>query len=363
MRHATCDMRRWPVRRSWGMAALLALTTAGCIGGAGAKAPPAVAEGGVGSAPPLIDQDSSSHDFGAVISLSGRKLIHRYPLSNASSHEVRIVDLVNRKPCCGELHLGKTTLAPGETTELEVKLSIRQEFGVVTHEAVLLTEPPQAEEVVFRTIARAYPPIRFEEITPMAGLTLTTSEPQRAVEFRVSAYGSSTQPLLDLDRAALRSTTPVRWLGPSVLGESVDGLSVRSRRIEASLESRGRPGRRNAEIVLSDEGGQYRFSEIVNWKVADPLSVAPKLVVVRPGVRDYKVLIQARDQKTFRILRVECETPGVHGAPEHDTPAQKQGLLIQVGVALVKARRRGVLVVHTDHPAQSRVDLPFVAIE
>jgi hypothetical protein len=89
----------------------------------------------------LIDDISRSHHFGAVISEPGRKLEHSYPLRNKTRHAIKIVDVVNRKPCCGEIRIGRTTLEPEEETGVRVALSVNQEFGDIIHETVVLTRP------------------------------------------------------------------------------------------------------------------------------------------------------------------------------------------------------------------------------
>ncbi len=159
----------------------------------------------------LIGEELRSHSFGAVVSKSNLKLKHSYPLANISGHDVKVIQLVNRKPCCAEVHIGKTILHPGDTTELEVTLSIRQEFGEILHETVVLTEPAQPEELILRTMARAYPPMRIEEVTSATGTVLLSSDKPKVAEFRVVAYGSPTEGLVDLHRIELRR--PLRLLG------------------------------------------------------------------------------------------------------------------------------------------------------
>ena len=161
----------------------------------------------------LIGEESRSHHFGAVISKSGLKLKHGYRLVNTTKHDVKVTSLVNRKPCCGALRIGKTMLHPGDETEVEVTLSIRQEFGDVIHDTVVLTEPAQPDELVLRTMARAYPAIRIEEVTPGSGTVLLSSDKPKPVEFRVLAYGSSRSAGVDLDRVELCSAINVDWLG------------------------------------------------------------------------------------------------------------------------------------------------------
>jgi hypothetical protein len=147
---------------------------------------------------PLFDELSRSHHFGAVISEPGRKLKYNHVLRNKSRHAIRIVDLVNRKPCCGEIHLGKNTLEPGEETAVEVTLFVNQEFGEIVHDTVVVTEPRQTDELVLRTMAKAYPPIRFEQTTPESPSALVSSERPRKVDLTVFAYGTSPQPGVDL---------------------------------------------------------------------------------------------------------------------------------------------------------------------
>ena len=137
------------------------------------------------------------------------------------------------------MHVGETNLRPGDETEVEVKLSIRQEFGEIVHEAIVLTEPLQREELVLRTMAKAYPPIRIEEVMPVDGSALLSSDRPKPVDFRVFALGSSTDPPIDLDRLTLRSTIKVDWTGPKEENPFEDGLRVESRRFTALLDPAG----------------------------------------------------------------------------------------------------------------------------
>ena len=86
--------------------------------------------------------------------------------------------------------LGRRPSAPGDETEVEVLLSIQQEFGDVIHEVVVQTNPPQVEELVLRTTAKAYPAIRVEDTTPNNGSVLPSSDKARLVEYSVFAHGT-----------------------------------------------------------------------------------------------------------------------------------------------------------------------------
>jgi hypothetical protein len=258
--------------------------------------------------------------------------------------------------------MGKTTLHPGDETEIEVTLSVRQEFGDVVHEAVVLTEPPQPEALVLRTMAKAYPSVRIEEVPPINGLVLLSSDQPKRVEFRAFAHGSSNEPPADLDRLRLRSTVKADWAGPKEESPSEDGLRIETRRFTASLDPAGPPGERRAEILLQ-YGDLVRYRHVVSWEVALPITASPKLTVIRPGQRDYRVLIRSRDQKPFRIARVECGVPGIRGRASNTAAALAQTVEVVSEGAPPSEGWRGIITVFTDHPTQGKVDLPFVVVE
>ena len=348
--------------RRWSSLGIFMIAAAGC-GGSGQTyiAPPPTNESTAASAT-LIGEESRSHHFGAVISKPGLKLKHGYRLVNTTKHDVKVTSLVNRKPCCGALRIGKTMLHPGDETEVEVTLSIRQEFGDVIHDTVVLTEPAQPDELVLRTMARAYPAIRIEEVTPANGAVVLTSDKPKSVEFRVLAYGSLTERPVDLDRVDLCSTIKVDWLGLKEEATSEDGLTVETRRFTAPLDPAGRPGERKVAIVLLNDK-QPCYTHVVSWEAVLPITASPKLIVMKPGERDYHVLIQSRDRKPFRITRIECKVPGVQGRAANHTAARTQMVEVDGQGALRPQDGRGTIAVFTDHPSQARVDLPFVVID
>ncbi|MDE2506908.1 MAG: hypothetical protein KGM43_06840 [Planctomycetota bacterium] len=130
----------------------------------------------------LIDDDDRVHHFGLDVATAGRKLDLKYHLVNHTQKSVKIVNVVNRKPCCGVVAVGKTTLAIEEATDVVVTLSVDGRFGDVSHEAVVVTDDTPPQELVLRTVAQACPPLRVEEVGPAA-----TSTP-RSTKFRRTPY-------------------------------------------------------------------------------------------------------------------------------------------------------------------------------
>jgi hypothetical protein len=311
--------------------------------------------------PSLIAEADRQHDFGAVIGRPGRKMVHRYRLANTTRHDVKIVDVINRKTCCGIIRVGTLALRPGDATDVEVTLVVGERFGEVTYETEVVTDLSSDPNLVLRTTATAIPAVRVEEVSPQGGTILIgigTGEPKRA-EFRVFASGTPTEPPVDLGRVELRSTIKVAWVGPKEEGPSDDGLRVETRRFAAWLDPAGTPGERTAEILFQD-GKQVLHRHDVSWEVVSPITASPKMIVMRPGERDRRVIIHSRDRRPFRITRIECKAPGIQ-VRAGNAAALTQTVEVE-GVPRPESGQ-GVVTVFTDHPAQGRVELPFVVIE
>ncbi len=91
------------------------------------------------------------------------------------------------------------------------------------------------------------------------------------------------------------------------------------------------------------------------------MTASPKVIAMRSGRRDYRVVIQSRDQKPFRVKRIESRVAGIRGRALTTTAALSQTVQVE-GVSQSKVRR-GAITVFTDHPIEEKVDLPFVVID
>ena len=310
--------------------------------------------------PSLIAEADREFDFGDVIASPGRKLEHRYRLLNATQRDVKILDVINRKSCCGMVRVGKSILRPGDGTDLEVTLLVGDRFGEVIHTAEVVTDLTSDSDLIFTTMGHAMPPVRVEEVSSSERTILIGEKATRQAEFRAYASGTPTEPPADLDRLELRSTIKVEWAGMKEPSPSDGGLRVESRRFIATLDPSGPPGERRAEILLQEDKRVF-VRQLVSWEIAAPITVAPKVIVMRPGQRDYRVVIRSRDQKPFRIRQIECSNPGIHGRAVSASPGIEQSLQIE-GTSTSK-ERRGAITVFIDHPIQEKVELPFVMID
>lgn len=310
--------------------------------------------------PTLIAEADREHDFGRVIGSLGRTVEHRYHLTNRTQLDVRIMNVVNRKACCGLVRAVPLTLRPGDGTVVDVALLVGDRFGGVVHEAEVVTDSADEPSIVLRTMARAVPPIRVEEEGTSHRTVLVGSPEPRVAAFRVYASGTSAEPPVDLDGLELRSTVSVAWAGSTESCPADAGLGVHSRRFTVTLNSAGPPGGRRAEVVLR-RGEQVFWRQVVTWDVVSPIVASPKMLALRPGRTGYSVVLRSQDRKAFHVERIECKTAGFRVRALNPTAAFSQTIALE-GVP-PPSQRRGVITVFTDHPMQRILELPFVVID
>ena len=314
------------------------------------------------SGPELIDESAMTHHFGTFVNNPNRKLKHAYRLVNSTNHEVKVVDLINGKPCCGEVNIGQTTLRVGDETAVEVTLSVRQEFGDIVHKTTVVTEPCQVHELVLTTTAKVYPLVRVEEVAPSEPLLLLTSEKPKSLECRVVTYGSPSEPPVDLDFVELGSSVKVSWKGTKERWRSDDGSAFESRTMVALLEPTGTPGQRRERVLLR-YGQRLLYTHALTWELAAPIRASPRTVVMKPHGGRFRVVIHSRDLNRFRVRRVECGVAGIRGTAEGSEALLTHEVRLECDGSARMESAREVVTVFTDHPAQPRVELPVILLK
>jgi len=305
----------------------------------------------------LIAEADSIRDFGLVISKPGRVLDHRFVLKNRTAHDLTII-ADNFKPCCGTVSVDKVNLQPGEETGLVVHLSVGNRFGVVEHETGLRTDPPTGEWIL-RTVARAHLAMRVEQEGRDEAAYIAGGESRRVV-FRVSSFGTPADPLIDLSRVDLSSSLTARWDEAAKEGDAERGLTAVSRRFSVDLDIKGDPGERKASILLRD-GEATLHEHGVYWRVVPPITAAPEVVVLKPGVKQIRVLLTARDGLPFRLDRVDNTCSGIKATITGDAKLKNHSIVLDRDGT--KADTGGKLIFHTDHPSQAEVIVTVVVLD
>lgn len=310
----------------------------------------------------LIDKAERKHDFGLVVSKGDSRRSHSYHMSNQTGRTVSLLDVVNRKACCGLVRVGKTELPPGGSTYVEVTLLLADRFGEVIHETDVVTNSPGDEVITLRTSATARAAIRVEPETQGIGPKADEAAPSPRIrnEFRVYSTGTEDDPPVDLDSVTLRSASESGWLSPkkeSVLG---DGLSGYSRAFFVLLDAAGSPGPRTDQVLLEDRN-TVLFRHPITWMVVAPIVCSPEILVLKPGQTNYRLVLSSNDKMPFRILRVESRDLRLQAKPTTTVSATTQ--VVEVECGSLPKHPRGSISVFTDHEKSNELKVACLVLE
>ena len=309
----------------------------------------------------LISDEDRRFSFGTIISKPGRQVVHRYRLANPTSREVQILDLVNRKSCCGVIVVGSKKIRPGESTEVEVTLVVGEKFGGIVHEAEILTDLPADSSILLLTSAVGQPALRVEEVAHTREPIIQGSGRPVRSEYRVIACGTSNEAPFNLDQASLRSGLEVEWLGPKETGAFEDDLRTESRRLVATIDPAGPIGDRREEVLIRDGASMlHRFD--LTWSIVEPIAITPKVMIIRAGEKTRRVTLRSRDRSEYSITRIEYSTSGMKARALGHEAAATQVIEVDGDLAAIKDRR-GLILVFTDLPTQGKVEVPFFVID
>ena len=248
---------------------------------------------------PRLSLAEPDFDFGRIGPV--QIVTHRFKASNTGSAPLTIANLAASCGCTSTV-LGRKTLAPGESTELEVTFNPAGQHGVTRKAVQVFSDDPVApaqtltfQADVLAVILVSPEEVRFTDLTP---------RDRRKASVKVESL--SGQPIL-LSNAEL-SEAP--WLGVATREEDnnlwVD-LDLLARRLPPARLS----GIDTINLHVNNPGPSI-VTVNVRWERRPPVSATPAQVAwAEPAGRDLRASVQLKtpDGKPFRILSARTSTP------------------------------------------------------
>jgi hypothetical protein len=298
-------------------------------------------------AAPHISFEASHFDFGKIS--ADTKVSHRFKVTNTGQAPLNITRL---NPSCGctSTVLGKWTLAPGESTDIEVTFNpagfrglSRKSIQVVSDDPASPTSTLTFEADVVREIMPSTDSVFFQDLVrsvPRKISVKLTSGTERPVELTdAKAPGA---PYL---ATALRRDGKDAWVD----------ITLDGRKIPA-----GRQLGADAVIVRTTNPKVPSITLTVQWEMradvtADPLRVAWSEPAGKP--LSSKVLLKQVDGKPFRILSWKSTNPSL-SVTGSDQPAASRH---EIEVVLSADARPGLytekVLLTLDDPNQPQLEL------
>jgi hypothetical protein len=300
---------------------------------------------------PRLVLDAPDFDFGRVA--EGTVLHHRFKATNAGDAPLTITRLL---PGCGctSAVMGKSLLAPGESTGLEVTFNTTGESGSVRKSVQVVTDDPDAplqslyfEAKVLLDVTPSSDQVLFLDLTreahPKASIKLTSGT---GLPIKVGA--------IDLPEAP--------WLGVSTRAEGND-LWVDFDLAAARLPMNQLHG--TDTIVMHLENPAPSVVKLaVRWEVRAPVSASPARVAwTGASGQDLRatVRLQHRQQRPFRILSARTSSPLLRVAVSPSGSAPVQLVQLTLSSAATPGSYQETVFLTLDTPGHPVLEIRVVA--
>jgi hypothetical protein len=335
------------------LTATLALLAAGC-----AERPP----GATYDAGPLFYSESS--EFG-----------HTFVVTNTTDRQVRIVEQLCTCTCTSS-GVANSTLKPGESTTLTMKVNLADVYRTWEIECSLITDHPKYPRWPYRITFRTYSRARFDsdlvDLGPIDTLSsgTATSSTERSLWLEIySPCTGSADRLADFEITG--GTAEISARGEPCICRLEAGRIWQVRypiTIRVPPSSDFTDGTRTLPIVArTHQGG--RASTTVAWRQVSPMHIVPSELyfgIIGPSSSEVKTItLRTEDSKPFQLLRVSSDSTLVR-VRLSDPSLEGQGSMVHsLDVELTidgEAERRaiaGEVVILTDHPACPQVHIPW----
>jgi hypothetical protein len=318
--------------------------------------------------------EDKTFDVGAVFPDITPQLRHSFAVKNDANQPIKIREIF--KSCtCTSAGTGKTTLAPGESTDLNLVVDTRPIFNNWALSCRVVTDHPAEPERTYKLSYRTYPRVRFDidaiqidDVT--AARTVAEGQPARKAWLEIyEPVGATGQDAL----SDLKAPPPVvvsfdRKPEVTLLEKGTVRRLRYALSVSVAPETVARSGTRVENVIATTKLG-YRASTSATWTVDLPLSVSPStisfgVIGADDEVPIRKILIKSNDGRLFRLLARDAEAGDieVRGVPSSGPANQHVVQLAFHGPRSGRAFITGKVLVTTDHPETRNIEVAWSAI-
>ena len=300
---------------------------------------------------PRLVLDAPDFDFGRVA--EGTVLHHRFKATNAGDGPLAITRLLSGCGCTSTV-IGKSLLAPGESTELEVIFNTTGESGSVRKSVQVASDDPDAPlqslffgAKVLLGVTPSRDQVRFLDLTreahPKASIQLTSGT---GLPIKVGA--------IDLPEAP--------WLGVGTRAEGND-LWVDFDLVAAQLPMNKLYGTDTLVLHLENPAPS-RVKLAVHWELLAPVSASPGRVAwTGASGHDFHATVRLdhRHQQPFRILSARTSDPLLRVAVIPSRSAPVQMIQLTLSSAATPGSHQETVYLTLDTPGHPVLEIRAVA--
>ena len=311
------------------------------------------------SGQPKIQLIKPNYDFGTVT--NGVPVTHIFKIRNAGTGTL-IIGAVNTSCGCTAAKPTKSTLAPGEDSEIKVTFDTRFEKGPSTRTITVLTNDPKDPQA---------------ELTLKGDVRVEVAATPSEIAFGNVKHG--TEPTRQVVITDLAANKPLKIISISKANPDISVTPV--------PRSDGKPGAAiNVTLLKSMPAGP--FDDTIKLTTSPGIGKAPKNrvplditvfgvvqgdltvnpaqvsfgIVSRHQAAQRSVRLVNDGDRTVKVTGVSSTSNNVSAAVEPITPGKEYKITLQLAPDTPDGAIRGRLAIHTDDPNQQTVSLPFYGI-
>jgi hypothetical protein len=311
------------------------------------------------------DESDRHFNFGQVLADPSRELSHTFTLQNQTGKVVTIGRVVNGMPCCGEVEpVQAREVRPGASLSVTVKVRA-QSVGPLRHWTSLVTDDPDADEIILDAVALVHAPLRIEALDENA--LVVAPGHGFARRFELIECLNISEPTNSQEKARWSISLPdrtakVQWeASPHERPLSIE-LKERIHPFSVALSAGELSGADGTSLVVSD-GTEPKLTYQLRWNVAAAIKAYPTLLRFSGRSSEaYTLTLSCMEGRPFKIVRITCDLPGV-GVSMREESGSRHVLDVAFKAGAVEHRTRtGEIAIETDLAAQKRVRVPVLLV-
>lgn len=316
-------------------------------------------------------------DVGPVLADTTTSLRHAFVVKNSTRVPVKIIDI--KASCtCTTSRLGKRSLGPGESTELELSASVPNSYSRADLFCTLLTNHPTAREWTYSMHFESLPRLW---ISPQhlnlgsfragdlkeGGVLAKAAGPSK---LQVDLFGSNPEIASQAALVEREDGLTAQLTGSPEARPMGIGIWHRRFALDVALNEGFEVGAGNRAKSLVVNSGGAQASATLTWQVSQPIVASPSTIHFgavglggKPAGR--RLLLQSSEGKTFRVTSADGGEH-IRFAEPSSSEAIDGHLLVDFEFAPPESGRAGtasgVIQLATDDVHQPVVRVPWTAI-
>lgn len=316
---------------------------------------------------PKIAVDESTHNFGA--SKTGSSVEHEFTLRNDGDTTLTIKSI---KPACGctVAELSDTSLEPGETTQLEATLSLKNRTGMQRRSITVTSDDPETPSLKLWLTGEAISAVAVTPKTLLFGqlaarqVAVSASDATERLTRYVDVVVTDPNESLALMGVHVETSSDrPEWRGSwSAEFEQIEpGLAYRV--AVTCLPKAGYEGELKGLLRIETDHADYPVLRVpISATVAHEIGVTPREIVLigteDEATRHVIVSKGATRQEAFHITGTTAPSDGVDVSVR---PAGQRGYIVTLtGLSASDPELQGgALVLETDIDAVPRIEVPI----